>query len=103
MKHLETRKLIKHVASSNDVTVKQVEEVIDSIKQMLYNTMSYGPDKINAYYPVVKVKNFGRFYVPEGIAKHVKIKLENKLTNGDVSNSELEVGSEARSTDSSDI
>lgn len=103
MKHLETRKLIKHVASSNDVTVKQVEEVIDSIKQMLYNTMSYGPDKINAYYPVVKVKNFGRFYVPEGIAKHVKIKLENKLTNGDVSNSELEVGSEARSTDSSGI
>lgn len=103
MKHLETRKLIKHVASSNDVTVKQVEEVIDSIKQMLYNTMSYGPDKINAYYPVVKVKNFGRFYVPEGIARHVKIKLENKLTNGDVSNSELEVGSEARSTDSSGI
>lgn len=103
MKHLETRKLIKHVASSNDVTVKQVEEVIDSIKQMLYNTMSYGPDKINAYYPVVKVKNFGRFYVPEGIAKHVKIKLENKLANGDVSNSEPEVGSEARSADSSGI
>jgi len=103
MKHLETRKLIKHVASSNDVTVKQVEEVIDAINQMAYNIMSYKPDKINAYYPVIKIKNFGRFYVPEGIARHVKMKLESKLANGNVSDGELEVRGEARSTDSSSI
>ena len=90
MKSLETKHLISSVAESNNVTIKQVETVIDSVFMFLYDKMSNGPNKTEGYYPVIKVENFGRFHVPKGIAKHVKTRIQNKINNESIPDGKLE-------------
>lgn len=79
MNNLETRYIIKALSEKYKVNKEDVENIIRVISEFIMITSRSEVNKLEGHYPTFRVPGLGIFYVPEGVKKHVKTKLEKKL------------------------
>ncbi len=78
MKQLETRSLLKGLGKKYDVDAEEVEFMLGCVFLFVKETIKEESDKYAGKYPSIRIPNFGRFYVPKNVGKHVKEKLNKK-------------------------
>lgn len=79
MNHLETRQIVRVLSQEYGLSIQQVEDIIGTIPEFIMTTTREEVNKLEGHYPVFRVPGMGTFHVPEGVAKHVKIKLNKRL------------------------
>lgn len=79
MNHLETRQMNRVLSQKYNLSVQQIEDIIGVIFEFIITTSRQEVDKLEGHYPVFRVPGWGTFYVPDGVVKHVKSKLNKRL------------------------
>ena len=79
MKHLQTRQVIREVAKKNGLSIAEATAILESIPEFVRETIKNNVDKLEGYYPTIRVQGWGTFYVPNGTKKHIQTLLLKRL------------------------
>ena len=78
MKHTQTKQIIKNIAKQENLTIPEVELIIDSQFSLLADVMKMS-DREKLYFPSIRLPYLGIFYSPEWRIEQLK-KLNNNET-----------------------
>ena len=84
MKHLKTKFLKKRIAEDDDLTLQDVDRIIDVHFEFVRYIMTNEVDRETNHFPAIRLKNFGIFFCTEGRKKQME-KLNKRLKDGTVS------------------
>jgi nucleoid DNA-binding protein len=95
MKHLQTRQVIREVAKQNGLSMEEATSILESIPEFVKEIIKTKVDKLEGYYPTIRVQGWGTFYVNQGVKKHIQTLLLKRLEeekNEFISDSKLAAG-----------
>ena len=81
MKHLKTKFLKKQIADNEELTVQDVDRIVDVHFEFVRYCMTNEVDRETNHFPAIRLKNFGIFFCTEGRKKQME-KLNNRLKDG---------------------
>ena len=81
MKHLKTKFLKKQIAEDEELTLQDVDRIVDVHFEFVRYVMTNEVDRETNHFPAIRLKNFGIFFCTEGRKKQME-KLNNRLKDG---------------------
>ncbi len=74
MNFLEDRLIIKKLSEKYNLTSSEIEEIVKSLFLFMRDKIKdeYNPEQDS--YPSFRILNFGRFFIPTKMQKHIKEK-----------------------------
>ena len=79
MKHLKTKQVIKNIAADYKINNQDAENIIVTVFEFIKDGMSNITDRDEGYFPVIRIPNFGTFYVPKTLQEKFKEINKKKL------------------------
>jgi nucleoid DNA-binding protein len=95
VKHLQTRQVIREVAKKNGLSMEEATSILESIPEFIRETIKNEINKLEGYFPTIKVPGWGTFYVDRSVKQHIKTLLLKRLKeekNESISTGKLETG-----------
>lgn len=83
MKHLKTKQVIKNIAADHKISNQDAENIIVTVFEFIKNEMSNTTDRDSGYFPVIRIPNFGTFYVPKTLQEKFNEINKKKLDESD--------------------
>ena len=81
MKHLKTKFLKKQIAEDEDLTLQDVDRIIDVHFEFVRYVMTNEVNRETNHFPAIRLRNFGIFFCTEGRKKQME-KLNKRLKDG---------------------
>ena len=81
MKHLKTKFLKKQIAEDEDLTLQDVDRIVDVHFEFVRYVMTNEVDRETNHFPATRLRNFGIFFCTEGRKKQME-KLNKRLKDG---------------------
>ena len=83
MKHLKTKQVIKNIAADHKISNQDAENIIVTVFEFIKDEMSNTTDRDSGYFPVIRIPNFGTFYVPKTLQEKFNEINKKKLDESD--------------------
>lgn len=95
MKFPETRQAIRVIAKNNGLSMEEATSILESIPEFIRETIKNETNKLEGYFPTIKVPGWGTFYVNKNTQHNIMTYLQKQLEekkNESVSTGKLETG-----------
>lgn len=83
MKHSKTKQVIKNIAVDCKISTQEAENIITTVFEFIKDEMSNTTDRDSGYFPIIRIPNFGTFYVPKTLQEKFKEINKKKLDESD--------------------